>query len=196
MWDRHPELKPTVATCWQTVVATTVGDVNRKLGALSDELGKWGVDTLGNVKKEIKKLKNELDRLRNLPGRVGPSLLEINVNDKLVELYHREEIMWRQRSRVQWLSEGDKNSKYFHQRASMRRRKNIVRTLTRQDGQAIDDRVEMQNMVDDFYKNLYTSKGVQGMDHVLNHVPRKVTPAMNGILTAEFEPEEVKKALF
>ena len=127
---------------------------------------------------------------------VGPSLLEINVNDKLVELYHREEIMWRQRSRVQWLSEGDKNSKYFHQRASMRRRKNIVRTLTRQDGQATDDRVEMQNMVDDFYKNLYTSEGVQGMDHVLNHVPRKVTPAMNGILTAEFEPEEVKNALF
>ena len=78
----------------------------------------------------------------------------------------------------------------------MRRRKNIVRTLTRQDGQAIDDRVEMQNMVDDFYKNLYTSEGVQGMDHVLNHVPRKVTPAMNGILTVEFVPEEVKKALF
>ena len=117
----------------------------------------------GNVKKEIKKLKNELDRLRNLPGHVGPSLLEINVNDKLVELYHREEIMWRQRSRVQWLSEGDKNSKYFHQRASMRRRKNIVRTLTRQDGQATDDRVEMQNMVDDFYKKNSTHpRGYKG----------------------------------
>ena len=90
---------------------------------------------------------------------VGPSLLEINVNDKLVELYHREEIMWRQRSRVQWLSEGDKNSKYFHQRASMRRRKNIVRTLTRQDGQATDDRVEMQNMVDDFYKKTLHIRG-------------------------------------
>lgn len=51
MWDRHPELKPTVATCWQTVVATTVGDVKSKLGALSDELGKWGVDMFGNVKK-------------------------------------------------------------------------------------------------------------------------------------------------
>jgi len=42
------------------VAATTVGDVKRKLGALSDELGKWGVDRFGNVKKEIKKLKMSL----------------------------------------------------------------------------------------------------------------------------------------
>lgn len=33
------------------MVATIVGDVKSKLGALSDGLGKWGVDTFGNVKK-------------------------------------------------------------------------------------------------------------------------------------------------
>ncbi|KAK1620952.1 hypothetical protein QYE76_026469 [Lolium multiflorum] len=42
---------------------------------------------------------------------------------------------------------------------------------------------------------LYTSEGVQGMDQVLQHVPRKVTPAMNAILLAPYEAKEVKEAL-
>jgi hypothetical protein len=40
-------------------------------------------------------LKAELETLRNLPGRVGPSHVEIKVNDQLIELFNREDIMWR-----------------------------------------------------------------------------------------------------
>ena len=39
------------------------------------------------------------------------------------ELYHMEEIMMRQRSRIDWLSDGDRNTRLFQQCASMRRRK-------------------------------------------------------------------------
>jgi hypothetical protein len=49
-------------------------------------------------------------------------------------------------------------------------------------------------MAGEFYKHLYTSEGVQGMNQVLQHVPRKVTPAMNEILTAPYDPD--KSALF
>lgn len=144
MWDRHPELKPTVTAGWgdYTNIASAA-DVRGKLSNLAVDLGRWGTKTFGSVRREIKKLKAKIDRLRNMPGRVAPCQLEIKTNDRLIELYHREEIMWRQRSRVDWLSEGDKNSKNFHQRASMRRRKNLVKSLTRQDGSATEDREEM-----------------------------------------------------
>ena len=48
----------------------------------------------------------------------------------------------------------------------------------------------------DFYKQLYTSEGVQGVEDVLQHVPVKVTPEMNATLLALFEAKEVKTALF
>jgi hypothetical protein len=59
-----------------------------------------------------------------------------------------------------------------------------------------EDKVEMQEMASNFYKNLYQSEGVLDMDRVLSHVPRKVTQAMNDGLTATFAQDEVKKALF
>jgi hypothetical protein len=48
----------------------------------------------------------------------------------LVEiLLEQEEIHWLQRSRVNWLSQGDKNTRFFHQFESARRKKNMIKRL-------------------------------------------------------------------
>lgn len=103
----------------------------------------------------------ELERLRGDPARVGPSHLELKINEKLVELYHREELMWRQRSRIQWLSAGDKNTRFFHMRASLRRKKNMIKALANSLGAIIDDPTELRVMVSDFYKTIYFRGGKQ-----------------------------------
>ena len=46
-----------------------------------------------------------------------------------VELFHREEIMQKQRPCVDLLTDGDKNTKLFQLRASMRPRKNFIKSL-------------------------------------------------------------------
>ncbi|KAK2660062.1 hypothetical protein Ddye_006595 [Dipteronia dyeriana] len=45
-----------------------------------------------------------------------------------------EKIYWKQRSRVNLLEAGDRNTKYFHSRATTRKRKNCVERLTNRVG--------------------------------------------------------------
>ena len=102
-----------------------------------------------------------MELLRNDPGRVGPSHVELKLNERLAKLYHREELMWRQRSRLEWLSAGDRNTKFFHMRASMRRKKNMIRALRNALGIHTEDPTELKAMAV-FYKTLYTSEEYRG----------------------------------
>lgn len=48
---------------------------------------------------------------------------------QLDTILKQEEMLWKQRARVQWLLDGDCNTKFFHIRVSNLRRKNIIMEL-------------------------------------------------------------------
>ena len=145
MWESHDSWKDTIINSWNAANAGYgVGDFHDKLLAITNDLSLWSRDNFGNIRKEIKQMKTQLELLRNDPGRVSPSHVELKLNERLAELYHREELMWRQRSRVEWLSTGDKNTKFFHMRASMRRKKNMIRALTNALGVHTEDPAELK----------------------------------------------------
>lgn len=41
-------------------------------------------------------------------------------------LLHQEEIWWAQRAKIHWLNEGDRNTKFFHQKATRRKKHNNI----------------------------------------------------------------------
>jgi hypothetical protein len=104
--------------------------------------------------------------------------------------------MYRQRSRQEWLKAGDRNTKYFHNRASHRRRKNIVRALHKEDGSVCNSDDGMREMVLNFYQKLYTSEGSSQADVVLQLIISFVTDEMNAKLTGVFSDKEIEEALF
>ena len=54
-------------------------------------------------------------------GGFGQNMERMNgVKKEIREILHHEEVFWRQRSRSIWLPVGDKNTNFFHQRASQR----------------------------------------------------------------------------
>jgi hypothetical protein len=50
------------------------------------------------------------------------------------KLIRKEEIKWMQRAKENELKEGDGNSKFFHQKANGRRRKNIIVRINPDEG--------------------------------------------------------------
>ena len=142
-WERNPGLQPVVQGAWANGAGDSVLSISDKLQSLSSDLSAWDRTHFGNVRREIQRMKRELQELHESPNRSGPVHIELKIIERITELYHREEILWRQRARVEWLMHGDKNTYFFHLRASRRRRKNQIKALPKPDGQLTKNIPEM-----------------------------------------------------
>ena len=108
----------------------------------------------------------------------------------------REELMWRQRSRTTWLKEGDKNTKYFQQKATWRRKKNTITRLKDGNGQWVEDKEGIQQMTTRFFKDLYTKDDKVAPQELIDMMQARVNEDMNNMLTKDFTEKEISDALF
>ena len=105
-----------------------------------------------------------------------------------------EEIKWNQRSRVQWLTLGDRNIKYFYHKASQRRKKKEIGGLLDGEGNWCEEKTDIANIVVSYFKELYSTSFPTRAMEVADLIPRRITREMNGDLTKEFQKEEVIQA--
>jgi hypothetical protein len=160
-----------------------------------NNLQRWRKTHFKSIPKEIERKRIMLEELRTLSDDASAAA-RVGLEKEMDELLYREEIMWMQRSRIAWLREGDRNTKYFHRRASWRRRKNRIRRLRREDGTWTSDPSEMENLARDFFQKLYTREDVIQTAPVIDTMRTCIDADMNDRLCAPFSEKEISDALF
>jgi hypothetical protein len=163
------------------------------LGLVMGRLQQWSKENFGSVNTELEQTRNKLAELINM----NADHMEIRaVTDRMNELLYREEMMWLQRSRINWLREGDRNTKFFHSKAVWRARKNRIKKL-RDDNGAWQDNVQvMGQMATNYFKNLFEADASIVPDPVLELFEEKITAKKNEKLCMEFTDREIADALF
>ena len=108
-----------------------------------------------------------------------------------------DEIYWKQRSRVDWLKGGDKNTKFFHHKASSRKKKNRIWEIANEAGRWTENAEEVEHEFYKYFTNLFTtSKPNQTqITTVLSGISRRVSNEMNDHLEMPFTAEEVVEPL-
>lgn len=113
-WKSHGDYMDFITRTWDPGSAS--GDlttVSTALMSLQNSLKSWDKEVFGSVKQQVKELKAELEMERSGTLYRGPTDKERSVMAKLADVLAREETMERQRSRIAWLRDGDRNTEFF-----------------------------------------------------------------------------------
>lgn len=92
--------------------------------------------------------------------------LLVKLKSDLAGLLVKEEKTWQQRSIVHWMKSGDKNSSYFHNKASQQFRR--IQILGLKDSRGVmcirDDNVA--GLLENYYQQLFTTSNPSEVDCV------------------------------
>ena len=180
MWRMHPDCEPVVTQAWvPKTKGSPLAQVKTKIQRCGEELNRWSRAQFGNITKLLKE-KTKLLRQAEVDSTLGYGHeTVISIRQEVNDLLLKEEKMWQQRSRVSWLKEGDRNTKYFHNRASQRRQRNSIQTLIREDGEIVTGSEAIGTQFTDYYQALFTANPLEDVEVVLDGIQPCVTQAMN-----------------
>ena len=92
--------------------------VMRKIERCGQELKIWERDHFGNIRNSLKEKRKELAEAEKEAMRTGQNFKIQQIKREITMLVDKEHKLWFQRSKVLWATKGDRNSKYFHSRAT------------------------------------------------------------------------------
>ncbi|XP_077239712.1 uncharacterized protein LOC143880611 [Tasmannia lanceolata] len=137
--------------------------IGEKLRFVKKRLKEWNSHRLGAIYERKLWLQNRIRDISIADEERLASEDDLHVLGKVKEehkvLLLQEEIFWRQKSRVNWLKEGNKNTAYFHSMASARRRNNRIEALEVKGFLSCSKDVITKEIVD-YYRSLYSSENI------------------------------------
>jgi hypothetical protein len=101
-WIRAPDYRETLEKAWEAASDGThsLQATCRSLYHVASSLKVWSKDCFGSVRLEINKLEKRLKTIRLQPRNQANNKVASEVEGRLCQLFEREEVMARQRSRV------------------------------------------------------------------------------------------------
>lgn len=113
------------------------------------------------------------------------------MENSLDELLKQEEIWWAQRAKAHWLQQGDLNTKFFHQKANQRHRRNHIYSVQDTRGNNWKDSAHIHSTFMDYFQNIFTSTNPNINPNSLNMVNNRISSQDFEILNSIYTEKEV-----
>ncbi|GMJ07053.1 hypothetical protein HRI_004374500 [Hibiscus trionum] len=153
----------------------------------------------------LNKKKDRGERKKTLQRRLSDLMSADPDEESLAELLEvklglnmeadKEELYWEQRARVNWLKYGDKNTLFFYNFATMRKKQNSIRGIKNEAGDWVTRDGDMLRVATDYFQNLFNSATVANSPSIVDSIQPKITTEMNESLLRPFTLDEIKEAV-
>ena len=121
--------------------------------------------------------------------------LEVKLINEYKKILTAEEVLWLQKSRMEWICNGERNTKFFHLTTVARRNFNRV-TRLKIDGEWTTDPIVLKDHVMEYFHDLFDAKLVTPLADNLSNFRVFLEEEEKVKLMDHITLEEVKRALF
>ncbi|KAK2404541.1 hypothetical protein QL285_053869 [Trifolium repens] len=186
VWTKDNRCEDEVRQMWRGTEHMCVS----KLGSMK-RLEKVFEDyQISNVRKELKSIEEELKEFNAWAATPEEILRYKDRERRHGELLHTEEIIWRQRSRAVWLKEGDRNTKFFHGKASQRKKVNQIKKLKDSQGVWCHGEDNVERLLIDHFAEIFSTSDPENIDSTCEVVRGKLTQAHKEDVSRLFTTDE------
>jgi hypothetical protein len=135
IWTRDETSGIVIENAWRTLVPwSPLFKVCTKIKETKKNLTKWNKEHFGIFQSRIKEAWNQLERIQNLDPSPKHLQMEANISVEIQELLKTEETLWKQKSKEQWLTSSDLNTRFFYLSTVIRRCRNYIEFMKDEHG--------------------------------------------------------------
>ncbi|XP_057814743.1 uncharacterized protein LOC131028476 [Cryptomeria japonica] len=207
MWWCDPSFKDKLKEWWlegDSFVGTPSFRFAKRLQVLKQKIKAWNISSFKNIFFEKLRIEGELEALNQKLMLNGMNKEEFKLENNLKEEYHNvlkiEEVFWRDKSRELWISEGDRNTKFFHASLKARRIHDKINSIKDEFGQWRTSDEEIQNYALNHFQKVLGNSDLGGMEfeHLVEENINKnlISSSDVDLLVAPYSMEEVKVVTF
>lgn len=174
--------------------------LSQKLKTLKYALKTWNKEAFGDVQTMIDYAQANLNAIQQQIASAGytDSLLdqELTAQQELDSTLAYQEEFQREKARINWFTQGDRNTSFFHKLTKVRHASKQLSVLKVGDS-FIDNQADIEHHVLDYYTSLYASGNSSiETDFASIFIPNLASYEDNVMLTNLPSMEEVKLVLF
>lgn len=196
-WDAHPDCHNIIQEGWNQGLNEEEpwNNLQGKIKSCKVALQRWQKREFRRADREIAYLKEELKVMQNQEDQLTKGEDIKRIQEEIKTLWKQEELFWCQRSRIKWLKDGDRNSKFFHATTIQRRGRNRIDRLKDDNGLWVEGQQEVFQLISEHFQKVYTLDNPIIDEERLHCILPKVTDQTNVDLNRLVSDEEIKVAM-
>lgn len=189
-----PSFKGVVKNGWAKGTYTVKTPITDRIRTCRQAMARLKHQSSLNADVRIKTLRARLNRA------LDSNLMSVRhqipqLRQALSKAYHDEEIYWQQKSRNQWMKDGDRNTGFFHACTKTRFSHNQITSISDNDGTIFRGDKEIGRHAQEFFTNIYTTTGIAVSPMDFADFKPSVSTSVNVALTKDFGEEEIYEAI-
>lgn len=141
----------------------------------------WSTKGFGNLQKQIERVRKSLQEAQREATTNESCMRCVKLKAKLDSLHAKNEAYWYLRFQVAEVKNGDRNTSYFHHKASQRKKRNNIHGIKDNEGEWKTEIEDVEKEVERYFTIIFTSSVplTNNMGEVMQHVMCSVTQEYN-----------------